>query len=330
VQRTAVAAVAALMVVGGGLGACGIIVAAGAGGPSGAGATAVPAGGTPAGAGTAGPGGAGIPPASDEPAVPVAWEQLDDGAAATCTGLGWSVLAAIGRVESDSGRSSAAGVASGANAAGAEGPMQFEPATFAAYAVVGPGGATPPSPYDPVDAVYTAAHLLCADGAGSGAGLYDAVWDYDHSETYAETVLVLAEALTADPQLRTVPATAVAFSAQQLGVPYRWGGTGTGGYDCSGLVQAAYRAAGIAIPRTAQDQFDAGPVLTPATGVEPGDLVFFGTSAADVGHVGILVGDGEMIDAPDTGTVVRVQATPTVPGARWGTDVVVGVTAPAN
>lgn len=49
--------------------------------------------------------------------------------------------------------------------------MQFEPATFSAYVVVGPGGATPPSPYDPVDAVYTAAHLLCANGAGTAAGL---------------------------------------------------------------------------------------------------------------------------------------------------------------
>ena len=65
------------------------------------------------------------------PAVPAAWELMDQGAAGTCPGLPWSVLAAIGRVESDSGRSRAPGVASGANAAGAEGPMQFEPATFA-------------------------------------------------------------------------------------------------------------------------------------------------------------------------------------------------------
>ena len=63
------------------------------------------------------------------------------------------MLAAIGRVESDSGQSDAAGVASGANFAGAEGPMQFEPATFALYGVVGPGGADPASPYDPVDAI---------------------------------------------------------------------------------------------------------------------------------------------------------------------------------
>ena len=70
-------------------------------------------------------------------------------AAASCPGLSWSVLAAIGTVESDNGTSTAPGVASGANSAGAEGPMQFEPATFAEYAQpVPPGGAVPPSPYD--------------------------------------------------------------------------------------------------------------------------------------------------------------------------------------
>ena len=72
-------------------------------------------------------------------------------------------------VETDNGQSTAPGVWSGANSAGAEGPMQFEPATFAAYATVGPGGAEPPTPYDPVDAVYTASAMLCADGAGSAS-----------------------------------------------------------------------------------------------------------------------------------------------------------------
>ena len=76
------------------------------------------------------------------------------------------MLAAIGTVETGSGQSNAPGVWSGANSAGAEGPMQFEPATFAAYATVGPSGTSPASPYDPVDAVYTAAALLCANGAG--------------------------------------------------------------------------------------------------------------------------------------------------------------------
>lgn len=65
-----------------------------------------------------------------EPALPDGWAAMEQGAAATCPGLSWSVLAAIGTVESDSGRSTAPGVASGANPAGAEGPFQFEPPKF--------------------------------------------------------------------------------------------------------------------------------------------------------------------------------------------------------
>ncbi|MGP8059244.1 MAG: NlpC/P60 family protein [Acidimicrobiales bacterium] len=270
------------------------------------------------------PGGAGVDPdpgsGTGGPAVPASWVELDQAAAALCPGLSWSVLAAIGRVESDSGRSSLPGVSSGANGAGAEGPMQFEPATFAEYATVGPGGAVPPSPYDPVDAVYSAATMLCDNGGGSASGLPGAIFDYNHSTVYVDTVLVLAQALAADPALGSVPAVALAFAASAFGVPYVWGGTGPGGYDCSGLVQAAYRAAGVTLPRVAQDQFDAGPAVALGA-AEPGDLVFFGDSASGVEHVGLYVGSDTMIDAPYTGTVVREDP--------LGTDLV-GVTRPGG
>lgn len=263
----------------------------------------------------------GAPATGPRSAVPAAWVTLYQQAAATCPGLPWAVLAAIGTIESDNGQSSAPGVASGSNGAGAEGPMQFEPATFAAYAEVGPGGARPPSPYDPVDAVYTAANLLCADGAGSPASLPGAALAYNHSTTYVDTVLTLALAIGADPAVTATVVAAVTFAAGELGQPYRWGGTGPGGFDCSGLTQAAYGAAGVDLPRTAQQQFDAGPPVPDGGDVLPGDLVFFGTGPSGVGHVGLYVGAGEMIDAPHTGAVVRVD------DADWPD--LVGATRPA-
>ena len=113
---------------------------------------------------------------------------------------------------------------------------------------------------------------------------------------------------------------ALAWALARVGTAYRWGGTGPDGFDCSGLVQAAYGAVGIALPRVAQDQFDAGPPVGPGP-LEPGDLVFFGTGPGGVDHVGMALGDGLMVDAPHTGAVVRVEAI-------WS-DGYVGATRPA-
>jgi cell wall-associated NlpC family hydrolase len=114
-------------------------------------------------------------------------------------------------------------------------------------------------------------------------------------------------------------ARALTWALARVGTPYRWGGSGPDGFDCSGLVQAAYAVAGIGLPRVAQAQFDAGP---PATGgLVPGDLVFFGAGAHGVDHVGIALGDGLMVDAPHTGADVRVEAI-------WS-DSFVGATRPA-
>ena len=126
------------------------------------------------------------------------------------------------------------------------------------------------------------------------------------------------------PGESTAQALAVADAITMLGIPYLYAGESPqGGFDCSGLVQYIFRAAGISLPRVAQDQFDAGPAVAPGNPVEPGDLVFFGPSPTQVGHVGIYVGDGVMIDAPHTGAVVRFDRID-------GFGQVAGITAPGS
>jgi cell wall-associated NlpC family hydrolase len=98
---------------------------------------------------------------------------------------------------------------------------------------------------------------------------------------------------------------AVEFACAQLGKPYVWGGNGDPGFDCSGLTHAAYAAAGIAIPRTAQSQYDAGPLLATGTPLQPGDLVFYGDGPRSVIHVGIAISPTQMIDAPHSGADVE-------------------------
>ena len=88
----------------------------------------------------------------------------------------------------------------------------------------------------------------------------------------------------------------------QQGTPYAWGGSSPRGFDCSGLVQYAARAAGISVPRTSRTQATVGTPVSRAD-LRPGDLVFFYNP---VGHVGIYIGDGKMVHAPTSGDVVRV------------------------
>jgi hypothetical protein len=153
---------------------------------------AVPGGELPGGPPSGGQLSSGPPSGRAVASIPPTWLELYQRAALACPGLPWTVLAAIGTVETDNGQSTAAGVRSGANFAGAEGPMQFEPPTFSSYGVIGPGGADPPNPYDPVDAVYSAAHLLCTNGAGDPATVPRAIYAYNHSSDYVAQVLSLA------------------------------------------------------------------------------------------------------------------------------------------
>jgi hypothetical protein len=288
--------------------------------------------------------GSGAPAASSAATakIPPAMLALYEQAAATCPGLPWTILAAIGTVESDNGQSNLPGVHSGANSAGAEGPMQFEPTTFGEYdEPVPPGGAAPPSPYDPADAVYAAARLLCANGGAGGADLSGAVYDYNHSASYVSEVLALAQsyaAVSPATVAETGPsdsagAVAVSWALSQIGTPYVWGGETPGvGFDCSGLVQAAYAVAGVSLPRVAQDQYDTTPKLAPGAVLAPGDLVFFGGGPDSIDHVGLYVGvvggQNVMVDAPHTGADVRAEPFPATLGSSFGSLLYVGATRP--
>ncbi|MEV6722878.1 NlpC/P60 family protein [Streptomyces xanthochromogenes] len=99
-------------------------------------------------------------------------------------------------------------------------------------------------------------------------------------------------------------AKALAFARAQMGKPYVWGATGPASYDCSGLTQAAWKAAGVDLPRTTWDQVKAGTRVATAD-LQPGDLVFF---YDDISHVGMYAGGGMMIHAPHSGAYVREES----------------------
>jgi cell wall-associated NlpC family hydrolase len=192
------------------------------------------------------------------------------------------------------------------------------------------------SVYDPADAIAGAAkYLLASQVQTNPAG---AIFAYNHLQSYVQSVLYYASAyaggnfsvvaaqmpsgasasgctgtalaggVPAIDAPNQIVATAIAFAEQQLGKPYLWGGTGPDAFDCSGLVMMAYRAAGINIARTSEQQWATG-VRISASQAEPGDLVFFVGSdgtPTQPGHVGLVIGGGKMIEAYATGFPIRV------------------------
>ncbi|MGV9903648.1 C40 family peptidase [Streptomyces sp. NPDC003388] len=121
----------------------------------------------------------------------------------------------------------------------------------------------------------------------------------------AEQARSAAPQVSLPPVVPPAPVTkaekAIAFARAQIGKPYVAGASGPGSYDCSGLTQAAWRAAGVTLPRAARDQAAMGTTV-PLAEARSGDLVFFGD---DGSHAGLLTGDGTMIHAPRPGAYVR-------------------------
>ena len=239
-----------------------------------------------------------------------------------CTGLRWSMLAAIGQVESNhaaghaissngevsppiigialDGRGGTAAIADtdGGRYDGdtvwdrAVGPMQFIPSSWAGMGVdnSGDGVADPNNVYD---AAAAAVHLCGSPprNLGDPAQLAAAIRGYNNSAAYVQMVL----GYLAQYDSVTLPAggaagaagAAIDFAMAQLGKPYVWGAEGPDSYDCSGLTMAAYAHAGVRLPRVSADQVNVGPPV-------------------GVHHVGIYLGGGRMVNAPQAGDVVKV------------------------
>ena len=103
--------------------------------------------------------------------------------------------------------------------------------------------------------------------------------------------------------------TALDFAYAQLGKPYEWGSTGPNSYDCSGLVGASWRSAGVSLPRTVKEMYDAGRKVS-RSDMQPGDIIYWYN---DSQHNGMYVGDGKAIHAPRTGKNIEIVPVDSMP-----------------
>jgi cell wall-associated NlpC family hydrolase len=207
--------------------------------------------------------------------------------------LSWVTLAGVGSAASDHGRG-------GGNLLGLP-SAQAKKAADADSASVAAGRA------------------LCASGAdlGAGPGWWKAIAAYhpgSETELFRQRVLGMAQlyaTLSLDPaSAGSARVHATRFALGQLGLPYVWGGNGpdagAAGFDCSGLTKASYDSAGVALPRTADSQFRALPPVPPTQEPRLGDLVFYGSPATRIHHVGLYLGNGLMINAPTEGQAIQI------------------------
>ena len=244
--------------------------------------------------------------------------------------LSWVTLAALGKVTTDHGRVQGRHLAENGvpdrplgtievrdfydkvvSTANAAGPLQLSPATWAKFQTSASGGK--PEVQNVDDAALTAGHALCYGGRdlSQGQTWWDAIGTLQPALLMQHRTLATVNVYGTVGQGTAAPnpavLSAVEFAIDKIGLPYVWGGNGTGGndpgFDCSGLTTAAYASAGVKLMRTADTQFRSVPHVT-----EPqlGDLIFYGEPAKNIHHVGLYIGNQQMIDAPQTGQAVQV------------------------
>ncbi|MFD5553782.1 NlpC/P60 family protein [Streptomyces sp. NPDC127068] len=220
--------------------------------------------------------------------------------------------------------------------AGARGIAQFMPGTWAAHGVDGDGDGIKDI-LNPADAIAAQAkynctlakevkgvpgdstdNMLAAYNAGGGAVLrYGGVPPYPETRHYVRVIRELAakwaDAVGPDVPAGKGAARAIAAAKTALGTWYQWGGTcvppyqGAGGCDCSSLTKMAWASAGVNLPRVTYDQVHAGTAVKSVSQLVPGDLLFTVPGRAGPEHVGMYIGDGQVIDAPRTGVQVRIK-----------------------
>ena len=239
------------------------------------------------------------------PAETQRWYQ----AAGAQFGVPWTLLAGIGMAETAHGRVVAT------SSAGAQGLMQFMPATFASFGVDGDGDGRADI-WNDADSVFSAANYLVASGVRNGpGGVKQALFAYNHADWYVGDVLYYAHSYgggqvlggtsgctpgtgVGDPTLPPLTPErlqiVLAWAQARLGLPYRMGANGPDAYDCSSFVQAAYAQIGVTLPRTAEEQRNwlaAGNGYRVPLGQErPGDLVFIDSylGPTRIGHVAMI------------------------------------------
>ncbi|WP_020671048.1 NlpC/P60 family protein [Amycolatopsis nigrescens] len=243
--------------------------------------------------------------------------------------LSWVTLAAVGRVATNHGRTGGGPIGDDGTAGApigtvgvrdfydkvvsapkATGPMQLTPALWQKYR----GEAADVQNID--DSALAAGRALC-DGdrdLAVGKAWWDGVAVLQSAPVILHRALATANVYGTIGKASVPPKPAVLqavnFAIEKIGLPYVWGGNGEEkgdlGFDCSGLTTAAYGTAGITLKRTAHWQYGSVPLIPQGSEPELGDLIFYGEPSTKIHHVGLYIGNQQMIDAPTFGQAVQV------------------------